>query len=334
MPSPGTLLATTSEANDVPAVMAAAAQTLRAWVGLGPTFFATADPGTEAFSGTFTFDIPDTAAAAFYAHELSGLDVVRFTSLANAVVPIESLFAATGGQPERSVRWREVISPLGWGDELRAAIRSDGTVWGYLCLHREVGEQRFNDKDVARLINVLPVLAGALRRIALAAVPDATRLDTGVVLFDERGRMIGSTGGAASWLAEMGGRGADGLPLLVAGLVHHVLASGCTATSAITTRTGRAGFLEAAILDGSSTPRVVVVISAASPARRLDQLATAARLTPRELHVVEHVLSGSSTKVIAAELGISPYTVQAHLTSIFGKTGYRSRRDLINRLRP
>ena len=126
----------------------------------------------------------------------------------------------------------------------------------------------------------------------------------------------------------------DGLPLLLAGLVHHVLASGRTATSAITTRTGRSGFLEAAILDGSSTPQVVVVISAASPARRLDQLAAAAGLTPRELHVVEHVLSGQLDQGHRRELGISPYTVQAHLTSIFAKTGHRSRRDLINRLRP
>ncbi len=333
MPSPGTLLATTSESNDVAAVMAAASETLRAWVGLGPAFLASADPGTGAFSGTFVFDIPDDAAAAFYAHELSGIDVVPFSSLVDAAVPVNSLFAATDGQPERSARWRDVISPLGWGDELRAAIRIKGTVWGYLCLHREVADRRFSDKDVARLLNVLPVLAGALRRVALVNVPDESRLDTGVILVDEHGRMIGSTGGAASWLAELDDPSPDGLPFLLAGLVHHVLASGRTATSAITTRAGHSGFLEAALLDGASTRQVALVISAASPARRVDQLAAAAGLTPRELQVIEHVVSGHSTKAIAAELGISPYTVQAHLTSIFAKTGHRSRRDLINRLR-
>ena len=183
----GTLLAATSETNDVAAVMAAAAETLRAWVGLGPVFLATADPGTGAFSGTFTFDIPDDAAAAFYANELSGLDVVRFTSLADAAVPVDSLFAATGGQPERSARWRDVISPLGWGDELRAAIRSDGTVWGYLCLHREAGERRFTDKDVARLVNVLPVLgrcaapdrAGRRPRRIRASIPGSSSSTSG-----------------------------------------------------------------------------------------------------------------------------------------------------------
>lgn len=333
MQGPGALLATTSETSDVGAVMAAVADTLRAWVGLGPAFLATADPVTGAFSGTFAFDIPDAAAAAFYANELSGQDVVTFTSLAAASVPVDSLFSATDGQPQRSARWREVISPLGWGDELRAAIQCEGRPWGYLCLHRECAEPRFMAKDLSRLTNVLPVIAGALRRVALAAVRDDLRLDTGVILFDEQARMIGSTGGAAAWLDELGPPGPDGLPLLVAGLASHVLASRRSATSAITTRTGRAGVLEAAVLDGSGAPQVVLVISAASPARRLDQLAVASGLTPRELQVVQCVVSGHSTTAIAAKLGISPYTVQAHLTSIFAKTGQRSRRDLINQLR-
>ena len=333
MRSPGALLATTSATNDAATVMAAAAETLRAWVGFGPAFFASADPATGALSGTFAFDIPDAAAAAFYANELAGRDVVTFASLAGAPVPVDSLFAATEGHPERSSRWREVISPLDWGDELRAAIRFDGTVFGYLCLHRDALDRRFTGKDVSRLTNILPVLAGALRRVTLAAVPDTSRLETGVMLFDDKGQMVGLTGGAAAWLDELGPPSRDGLPLLIAGLAHHVLASGRTATSSITTRAGRAGVLEAALMAGSPAPQVVIVVSAAPPSRRLENLAAASGLTPRERQVVECVLSGHSTKAIAAELGISPYTVQAHLTSIFTKTGHRSRRDLINRLR-
>jgi DNA-binding CsgD family transcriptional regulator len=332
MPSPGALLATSAATTDAAMVMSAAADTLRTWVGVGPAFLATADPVTGGFSGIFAFDIPDDAAAAFYANEMSGRDVVGFASLARARVPVHPLFAATDGQPQHSARWRDVISPLGWGDELRAAIRSEGRTWGYLCLHREAAERRFTDKDATRLAAVLPILAGALKRVALAADLGESRLDTGVLLFDEQGRLTGSTGGAAAWLDELDAPGSDGVPLIVAGLARHVLSSGRTATSVISTRAGRVGVLEAALLTGSAAPHVVVVISTASPARRLEQLAAAGGLTRRELQVVESVLSGRSTKAIADELGISPYTVQAHLTSIFAKTGHRSRRELITRL--
>jgi DNA-binding CsgD family transcriptional regulator len=288
---------------------------------------------TGGFTGTFTFDIPDAAAAAFYANELSGRDVVRFASLADAATPVASLFAATEGDPRRSARWRDVISPLGWGDELRAAIRFDGHTWGYLCLHREAAERCFTGKDVVRLRKVLPVLAGALRRAALPGALEQVEIETGVMLFDGRGRMTGSAGGAGAWLAELDGSGPDGLPLIVAGLARHVLVSGRSATSTITTRAGRSGVLEAAVLDGSAEPQVVLVISAASPPRRLDQLSAVSGLTRREVQVLECVLAGKPTKIMASELGISPYTVQAHLTSIFAKTGQRSRRELINRLR-
>ena len=54
----------------------------------------------------------------------------------------------------------------------------------------------------------------------------------------------------------------------------------------------------------------------------------AEKLSKREEEVVQCVVSGLSNKEIADKLFISVRTVKAHLTSIFGKTGYRDRLEL------
>jgi DNA-binding CsgD family transcriptional regulator len=330
---PGSLLAEIADRGDVAATITAVAGSLRAWVGAGPVFLATADPLDGSFTGTFTFDVPEPAAAAFFAHEMAGGDVVTFAGLAASPAGVGSLFAATEHEPRRSARWREVMAPLGWGDELRAAVRSDHTVWGYLCLHREARDRPFRPQDLARLSALLPVFAGALRRLTLTPTsPDARSPGTGVLLIDGRGRIVGRTGGAAHWLDELGGAAPGRLPLVVEGLAAEALLGGRPVSRLVMTRTGRMAVAEAAPLDGPGEPRSVVVLSAASPEQRLDRWAAAAGLSRRERDVLTQVLGGSSTRAIAAELSISVHTVQAHLTAIFDKSGVRTRRELVSRL--
>jgi DNA-binding CsgD family transcriptional regulator len=305
-------------------------------VGAGPGGRGTGVPrdrGPGHFTGTFTFDIPDAAAAAFFEIETTGGDVVSFRDLAHARTPVGTLYSATEGSPRSSRRWREVLSPLGWGDEVRAAVRSGGTTVGYLCLHRETGDRPFSVREVARLSTLLPLVGGAMRRSALPLAAAGERLETGVLLVDGLGRVAGATGGAESWLEELGPPLPGGLPLLLAGLVRVVLESGLPATSSLTTRSGRAGVVEVALLEGSAAPQVAVVLSDAPPGHRLDRLAILSGLTAREREVVGCLLRGSSTSEVADELSISPYTVQAHHTSVFAKTGLRSRRELVSRLR-
>ncbi len=51
-------------------------------------------------------------------------------------------------------------------------------------------------------------------------------------------------------------------------------------------------------------------------------------VTSREVDVLKLVIAGRSTKQIAADLFLSPKTVERHLTSLFGRFGVRNRREL------
>ncbi|MER7049451.1 response regulator transcription factor [Streptomyces jumonjinensis] len=67
----------------------------------------------------------------------------------------------------------------------------------------------------------------------------------------------------------------------------------------------------------------------ATPAEVIPLTLMAHRLTPREQEVALAALRGRSTREIAAELFLSPVTVQDHLKAVFDKTGVRSRRELV-----
>jgi two-component system, NarL family, response regulator LiaR len=56
---------------------------------------------------------------------------------------------------------------------------------------------------------------------------------------------------------------------------------------------------------------------------------TAATLTPRELEVLRAAARGLGNKQIGVELGMSPRTVQTHLTRVFGKLGVASRTEAV-----
>ena len=52
---------------------------------------------------------------------------------------------------------------------------------------------------------------------------------------------------------------------------------------------------------------------------------TQPELTPRELEILELVISGKTNKAIAAEMFLSEKTVEFHLNNIYNKIGVRTR---------
>jgi DNA-binding NarL/FixJ family response regulator len=54
-------------------------------------------------------------------------------------------------------------------------------------------------------------------------------------------------------------------------------------------------------------------------------MASISDLTPRELEILQFVITGKTNKTIAAEIYISEKTVEFHLDNIYTKIGVRTR---------
>jgi DNA-binding CsgD family transcriptional regulator len=85
-------------------------------------------------------------------------------------------------------------------------------------------------------------------------------------------------------------------------------------------------------LDGSAGRQAAVVLEATQPTYLAGILMRAHGLTAREQEVTRLVIRGASTAMAASRLEIAEDTVQKHLQSVFGKTGVRSRGELVSRL--
>src|SRR5207249_439843 len=100
-------------------------------------------------------------------NEFGGSDVNRFATLATSGRQVASLDLATHDDRPASPRYRDIMRPLGLGDELRAALISGGRCWGYLCLHREDHELGFSPAELALVGRLAPHLGHALRQAVL-----------------------------------------------------------------------------------------------------------------------------------------------------------------------
>jgi len=303
------------------------------------------DPATELITNTvkwggLTNDQDDEWA--FWEYEAN--DKWDFRTTVHRPGGVTSTHVETGGYPELSPRQVEFFQrTYDFGDEMRAALRTDNVTWGFLALFRDGAGSTFTPAEQAFVSTITPLFGRGFRAALVAGATSTMETGEGpaVIVIDQAGQVVQASIGAAARVAELGGGplGQSQLPMGLRNLVGSArtyAAERHTQVPRMRMRTQSGGWVVAhaspllSALD--SSVNIVVTIEEARPPEVIPLIVAAYGLTAREQAVVQYVLQGVNTAEIAAALHLSAYTVQDHLKSIFEKAGVRSRRELTARV--
>jgi DNA-binding CsgD family transcriptional regulator len=320
---------------------------LRKAIPTDVSFFATADPATLLFTSAVRDDLLAQASPQFLEREFLKDDPIKFTRLARANSPVDSLGMATEGELVRSPRYQEILAPIGLGDELRAVLKVGSKCWGFMCLHRERSGPDFTPAEAALLARLAPHLAEGLRAALLLGDSRATSPPPdgpGLILLADDLSLVAITPAAEGWLAEV----AEGdwpssleLPDAVYAVAARLLAlerGGHTPPDLmprirLRTASGRWLVLHASRLRATGAEgQIAVIFEEARTSEIAPLIVDAYGLTRREGEITQLVLRGLSTAEVSEELHITPNTVRDHFKSIFDKVGVRSRRELVGQV--
>jgi DNA-binding CsgD family transcriptional regulator len=287
----------------------------------------TNDPATALITSHLTLNLPNRFPL-LAANEYLTDDVNKFADLAATPLPVGLLSQATDGQPQRSQRWQEMLRPNGFDDELRVAFVDGTGCWGSLILVRDRGRPDFDPQTMVAVQRLAGTLVAGLRRTVIAqqATPEQPTQGPGLVVLDRHGHIESLTPAACHWLEHLGQD-----PPVLSAVAATAYATG-PARARVRTLTGQWLVLHGARLDGDPHGRVSVIIEPPRPDELAPLLVAAYGLSDREQAVAALVFQGRSTRQIARALGISPYTVQEHLTAVFDKVGVRSRGELVGQV--
>jgi DNA-binding CsgD family transcriptional regulator len=318
-----------------------AAARLKRAVAFDGACWHTLDPGSDLITQHRLQDLPDRFPV-LAENEYAVDDVNKFAQLARAERKAATMSEATAGHPERSPRFRDLLTPAGFGPELRSAFVADGVGWGALILVRRAGQPDFDDREVELLARASPLFARAVRRGLIAEATEsaiAAPEGPGVIELDASGDLIRASSSAEPLLAELSGDTFDAgvrsaaIQSVASATRTAIAAGGATGapplpSSAVRTPAGTWLVLHGGLVGAPRSGEVAVFIQRAHPTLVAPLLLKAYGLTPREQEVAQLVLRGATTAQASQRLAISPHTVADHLKAIFEKTGARTRGEL------
>jgi len=278
-------------------------------------------------------------ASRFIHNEYFEPDVAKFRDIARLQAPVQTLWQATGGEPERSPRYRTILRQIGYGDDLRTVFRCGATSWGVACLARAETDPPFSRDDISFVARLCEPVAHGLRlSLLLAGDGPAGPAAPGVLILDEDNDVVSLTDAARHWLAQLPADAARGLDLPVAILgaasQARALAAGGPGADVpgvrIRTTAGSWLRLHAARLTSGpdGTGHTAAVLEPARPADLSPLVLDLHGLTNRERQITQLLLRGLPTRQIAQTLFISRHTLSDHMKAIFAKLGVTSRPEL------
>lgn len=271
-------------------------------------------------------------------------DPTSITSMVQSSRVAIGMQHVTRGVLEQSVRMADLLVPyFDFHDEARVVFGDRNGAWGHVSLFRGTDDPTFAVDDLDFLATVASAFTRGIRTGLLAQLgrrDAASPAGPAVIIVDADDRIVQSTPAAQAHLTRVSAVSGMGDPLtsvqaLVSGARRY--ARGETdRVPRVRARTADGVWLvlHAAPLGGAADRAgdVVVTIEEARPQEVIELVAAAFELTAREREVVTIVLRGANTREIAAEMHLSPYTVQDHLKSVFDKAGVASRRELVARV--
>ena len=271
-------------------------------------------------------------------------DVNRWTTLHPA--PVALLQQATGGEPSRSLLWRDLLASYAIGDVASLVFTDRFGCWGFLDLWRSGTVARFRPAEAAYLTGIAQPVTRALRRSqAYAFTPRArrgARPPGPVVLLLSPGLDVrGQTPQTLEYLRILLPP-AEGRPPILASAYN--VAAQLLANEADVDRnppwarvhlSGGLWLTLRAARIGNTGPAedrdIAVTIEETSPPERVALFARAFGLSTRESELLGHLVTGTDTRELARRMFLSEHTVQDHLKSIFAKTAAGNRRILLSR---
>ncbi|MEM7271971.1 MAG: LuxR C-terminal-related transcriptional regulator [Actinomycetota bacterium] len=313
-------------------LLTAAAESFDEAVPSDASCWSTFDPATTMVTSAIGRNIDEQGAAAARFFELEyALDTpgqygqLASEGRATSLRTIDDLSVTDTGH----AAVHEHLVDMGVGQELRVLFQHQDAGWGGVGLMRAPTSAGFSPDELDFATRIAPIVTAAIRgALVRAAFPQvALDLDGGpAVLIVSGDSIVEATPSAVAWLDQLhrGDRGHGEVPTAIRAVAAHATAGRTVAQRARVA----ASWI---VLRGAplGPDRAVVTVEPAGPPEVTSIIAAALGLTGRELDVVTAVLQGRSTKQIAGDLHLSPYTVQDHLKSVFGKAGVNSRRELV-----